>query len=852
MKKLHLPQTSFSLRPDKTKETYFAHLASNPEYYRQARAQRQGKPSWRLMDGPPYANGDCHLGHALNRFLKDAFLRTALMQGQDAVFQPGWDCHGLPLELLVEKKHGKQPLEQMKTFAKEAAMDGVSLQRNTLQRLGLYGEWDKPYLTLSPDYQAAQLQVVKTLFDKGALYAGKLPVHTCPACGSSLAEGELEHVESMRTEATFLAQAEGGQFAVWTTTPWTLSANAAYALNERLDYVLMKDGERTYYHLDNERALGEMLWRGTGKELLTKLGQAKKPFDVGTSVPVVHADFVTRDGTGFVHLAPAHGREDHMAATQYGFSWECHRAKNGTFTAGPFVGLKEKHATNVACEMLAAQGSLLYHREVQHNATQCWRHHLPTFQLASPQVFLKVEGKVRARMLEMLEKVDLTLADKTAFLNTLKGRGDWCLSRQRQWGVPLRVWRKDDGLLPQSSEVLSWLAKEAEGVSDGSERVALETQLSAMGAEPCTDVMDVWFDSGCASMASGNHTPNLVLEGLDQYRGWFGSLLLVHAALETDLPYRAVATHRFVVDARKEKLSKSLGNAEKLDWLTQEYGADTLRLWALSGKLHKENVFSKERVREMGETYKRFRLTLRFLLSNLHERENATDNPLDVDVWVVEEARREMKRVGNLCSSGAFPEAVEALYEFCDKMLSSFYFGLAKDRLYVGTAKERASAQWACEALFRLLCHSLQPLAPVLVEEVWMVYSGQEGYLLARQSDRPTTWQSKLPWLKLRVLREWVLGQVESAQQSGTVGSLANTDLTLALLKDELSMLSMLGKEQRFLFGAAALVVQEGTQRSVTAARSKEDACPLCRYSAPMGTAGACVHCKSDEARMML
>src|SRR5580658_4380911 len=673
---INLPQTDFPMKADLAQREP-AQLRAWDERgtYARLRELARGRPRFVLHDGPPYANGAIHIGHAVNKILKDMVVKSRSLDGYDSPYIPGWDCHGLPIELQVEKKHGrpggKLDAQAFRAACRAYAHEQVGLQRADFQRLGVLGDWDRPYLTMAPRYEAQPLRAFGRIIENGHLYKGVKPVHWCLDCRSALAEAEVEYEEKtspaidvafavadLAALAARLGVPDGRlgpapvDVVIWTTTPWTLPANQAVALRAEFRYALIdaaaSDGTRRRLILAAELAPGCLQRFGLtdAKELVQFEGRTleglklKHPFEE-RQVPVILGEHVTLDaGTGAVHTAPGHGQEDFAVGQRYGLPVTNPVGGDGRFLAGtPLVaGLKVDEANPVIIEALIQRGRLLHQEALRHSYPHCWRHKTPVIFRATPQWFISMDKKgLREHTLHDIKGVQWTPAwGEQRITGMIAGRPDWCISRQRTWGVPIPLFvHKHSGELhPRTSELIEAVAARVE--EGGIDAWFALQPRELLGAEAddydkVTDVMDVWADSGMSFECVGTERPEvaapveLYLEGSDQHRGWFHSSLLLSEALYERAPYRGVLTHGFAVDEKGRKMSKSLGNVVAPQKVMNSLGADVLRLWVSATDYANEMSVSDEILKRMADSYRRMRNTLRFLLGNLHGFDPARD-----------------------------------------------------------------------------------------------------------------------------------------------------------------------------------------------------------------------------------
>ncbi|HSG64434.1 MAG TPA: isoleucine--tRNA ligase, partial [Gammaproteobacteria bacterium] len=747
---LNLPKTSFPMKANLAqREPAIAAQWEAIDLYGRIRTARQGRPRFVLHDGPPYANGDIHLGHALNHVLKDMILKSRSLDGFDAPFVPGWDCHGLPIEHQVERKQGKVGTKldarQFRKACREFAAKQVERQRVDLQRLGVLGDWGDPYLTMDPRYEAEQLRAFAKLLEKGLVYRGYKPVHWCMECRSALAEAEVEYqdkgslaidvrfaVVDVRSFARRLALelSTKGKVSVpiWTTTPWTLPGNRAVALNAALDYSLVEAdvGAGIEYLLVATEMLDEVRkrYRAATWEIVAHARGAdlegvtlRHPF-YDRRVPIVLGEHVTTEaGTGAVHTAPGHGLEDFALGVAYELPLDCPVDGDGRYRADVplLAGEHIDPANERVVGLLEAAGALLHSEKVEHSYPHCWRHKTPVIFRATPQWFIGMEhGGLRASALEAIGDVNWTPSwGEERIRGMVANRPDWCISRQRTWGVPITLFvdRKTEAPHPDTPALTLAVAERVEqhGIDAWFDLDPAELLGEAAGDyEKVTDVMDVWLDSGLSHYVVGtlreevSMPADLYLEGSDQHRGWFQSSLLTSVGMFGRAPYRNVLTHGFTVDERGHKMSKSLGNVVEPQKVYKTLGADILRLWVAATDYRSEMSASEEILNRVSDAYRRMRNTQRFLLGNLHGFDPARNavpvaEMVELDRWAVGRARALQAQVVEAFERYEFHHIYHKVHNFCVLDLGGFYLDVIKDRLYTTPTDSRArrSAQTA-------------------------------------------------------------------------------------------------------------------------------------------------------------
>jgi len=788
---INLPQTTFPMRGDLPKrEPGWLAEWEKADLYAQIQAKTKGRPLFVLHDGPPYANGTIHLGHAINKILKDVVVKSKLLAGYHAPYVPGWDCHGMPIEIQIEKQFGKNlPTSEVMSKARAYASEQIAKQKGDFKRLGVLGEWDRPYLTMAPQNEAGEIRALAELLRKGYIYRGLKPVNWCFDCGSALAEAEVEYEDKTDIaidvgfafdDPAAVAKAFGleklpkptGQIVIWTTTPWTIPANQALNLHPEFSYSLVDTAkgllilatDRVEECLKTYGVEGHIVASVEGHELGDlKFRHPLYAVDPGYArlSPVYFGDYVTLDtGTGIVHSAPAYGVEDFQSCKAYGMKDADILNPvmgNGVYASWLplFGGMFLWKANPKIVEALDQAGSLLHQNKYAHSYMHCWRHKSPIIYRATSQWFAGMDltpkdgGKtLRETALEGVEATQFFPAwGKQRLHNMIADRPDWTLSRQRQWGVPMAffVHRESGELHPRTPELLEEVARRVE--QHGIEAWQSLDPAELLGAdaehyEKNRDTLDVWFDSGTTHwhVLRGSHADvqgfpaDLYLEGSDQHRGWFHSSLLTAAMLDGKPPYKQLLTHGFTVDAQGRKMSKSLGNGIEPQDIMNRLGADILRLWVASTDYRYEMSLSEEILKRVSDMYRRIRNTARFLLGNLDGFDPArhlvpVEQSLLLDQWAVGQAYEMQQTVIAAYERYDFPEIVQRVQNFCTTEMGALYLDITKDRLYTMPTESigRRSAQ---SAMYRILEALVRWLAPVLsftAEEIWQHMPGERS-----------------------------------------------------------------------------------------------------------------------------
>ena len=841
---LNLPSTEFPMRGNLAqREPKMLKRWEDMDLYQKMRDAGQGKPSFILHDGPPYANGDIHIGHAVNKVLKDIIVKSKSLSGFNAPYVPGWDCHGLPIELQVEKKKGKAGVkisaDQFRQACRDYAQRQVDGQRKDFVRLGVFGDWDKPYLTMDFKTEADIIRALGKIIKAGHLHKGSKPVHWCADCGSALAEAEVEYEDKtspaidvrfkVLDEAAFMSScqnADGKEHSgkgpisvvIWTTTPWTLPANQAVALNPELDYAVIEvDGQYGVERLLLAEALLKdaigryefeehhvvAYCKGSDLEGL----KLQHPF-YDREVPIILGDHVTTEsGTGAVHTAPGHGQEDYVVGMRYDLPVDNPVGGNGCFLEGTelFAGEHVFKANAHVIEVLKTKGTLVHDESLRHSYPHCWRHKTPIIFRATPQWFISMDQKgLRETAMQAIKQTEwLPDWGQARIEGMVEGRPDWCISRQRTWGVPIPLFvNKQTGELhPDTERLIEEVAQKVEASSiDAWFNLEPEELLGADAEnyDKVSDTLDVWFDSGVTHYAVLDsheqlHTPaDLYLEGSDQHRGWFQSSLLTSVAIRNAAPYKEVLTHGFTVDAKGQKMSKSKGNVVAPQKVVNQLGADILRLWVAATDYRGEMSVSDEILKRTADTYRRMRNTSRFLLANLHgfdlKRDMiGLDEMISLDRWAVDRASQLQQDLLSAYNSYEFHLIYQRIHNFCNVDMGSFYLDVIKDRQYTTKSDSlaRRSAQSAMYHIIEALARWLAPILSFTAEEIWQAIPGERGdsVFLAHWYEFPkTTSANKLDdqfWELALEVREAVSKRLEELRVAGEIGSSLDAEVDL-------------------------------------------------------------------------
>ena len=858
---LNLPETEFPMRGNLAKrepDMLASWIAA--DWHQQIReVQSSREQTFILHDGPPYANGDIHIGHAVNKVLKDIIVKSKGLAGFNAPYIPGWDCHGLPIEHKVETTIGKigdqfKSASEFRNACREYAATQIERQKVDFQRLGILGDWDHPYLTMDYKIEADIVRSLGRIIENGHFHQGAKPVYWCMDCESALAEAEVEYQDrktwtvdvafpienTEQIENVFAVSSEvasSAAMAIWTTTPWTLPANQFVAVNAELPYVLVefdKDGHRWTLVLAEGRleALSERYGVEDFKILGKTLGhalagiQCEAPWD-GRIVPVMTGDHVTLEaGTGAVHSAPAYGLEDFHAAKSLNLELLTPVRDDGTFaeTVSVVAGLHVEKAGPVIAEYLAEKGRLVHKARLEHSYPHCWRHKTPVIYRATPQWFIRMQGEglLKTARQEVENSIQFTPTwGKNRLAAMLEDRPDWCISRQRNWGVPITVFvhQETSQLHPDTQQLFETIAQRIEqgGINawfdlDPAELLGED----AADYRKVTDVLDVWFDSGTTHASvlgrrEGLHFPaDLYLEGSDQHRGWFQSSLLTSVAIHGCAPYKGLLTHGFTVDQDGRKMSKSLGNVIPPQDVMNTLGADILRLWIASTDFTKEMTVSHEILNRTSDTYRRIRNTARFLLANMAGFDPANDQVANDDLVSLdaEMIRRTTELASKIMGHYAryeFSEVTQALHHFCVDDLGGFYLDIVKDRQY--TLKPDSHARKSCQtALYWITDALVRWMAPILsftAQEIWEAMPGERPHqfvFAVTEADLPeANGRAQVNWQLIQSAKESVNQAIEAARNDGLVKGSLSAEVALYADGAVFDALTALGDEIRFV-----------------------------------------------------
>ena len=886
---LNLPATDFPMKANlANREGSFLKDWQDKDIHQQIRQKFKGKPLFVLHDGPPYANGDIHIGHAVNKVLKDVIVKSKTLSGYDAPYVPGWDCHGLPIEHMVEKKKGKVghkiSADEFRAACREYADKQIEKQKVDFKRLGIFGDWDNPYLTKNFKYEADIVRALGKIVKNGHLTKGFKPVHWCTECSSALAEAEVEYKDkgsdtvdvAFNVIGDFFGNDKPVALIIWTTTPWTLPANEAVSLHPDLDYALVDVGKSLYILSDD---LLESSLERYGVKDFKKLSKTYKGSELeglmlqhpfyDKQVPVILGEHVTTEtGTGAVHTAPAHGQDDYVVGLQYNLPVDCPVDGRGVFidstegVAGEFIF--KANATIIG--LLESHGTLVKHEPITHSYPHCWRHKTPVIFRATPQWFVSMTKKnLRDKVNDEILNVKWIPNWGQKRIELMVGnRPDWCISRQRYWGSPITLFiNKNTGELhPDTEKLFEVVAKKIE--LDGIEawfKLKVEDVLGAEAKdyEKTTDTLDVWFDSGVSHYAVLkassylSDVADMYLEGSDQHRGWFQSSLLTSCAINERAPYKQVLTHGFTVDQNGHKMSKSLGNVIPPQKVVNSLGADILRLWIGSTDYSGEMTVSDEILNRSADSYRRIRNTMRFMLANMQGFDPKNDlvdmnDMLVLDRWIVSKTHDLQQQVINEYDNYNFHFVMKAILNFCTNDLGGFYLDVIKDRQYT-TQTDSLARRSAQSALFHISHAMVRWLSPILSftsEEIWQFLPGASNESVFLQ-----TWYEGLegnfdsPVIETsRDINSHLRKELEEMRRNKVIGSSLDAEVDIYCKDENYQNLLGLKDELRFVFITSEARVNELSSKpsdakeidssiAIKVYKSKHQKCVRCWHHRP-------------------
>ena len=892
--KLNLPNTNIPMKAGLNKrEPEFLEDWNERSLYKKIRLSKKGKPRFILHDGPPYANGKIHIGHAVNKVLKDIVVKSKSLAGFDAPYTPGWDCHGLPIEQQVEKKIGKKRKQlsrkEFRDLCREYASEQVLLQKEDFIRLGVLGDWENPYVTLNQEFEGDAVNAFSRIFHNGHVEKGFKPVHWCPECGSSLAEAEVEYIDkisnsidvkfplsedSKKTFSDRISKKIDGdvEIAIWTTTPWTIPGNQAICVNKNLNYSILNTSKG--YLIIAVDLIQDCMnrWKTT---IIEDLGEFKgeQLLDLDAIHPlfkrrskILHGDHVTTEtGTGCVHTAPAHGVDDFNVCKQNGIETINPIGSNGCYKNEVefFSGIHVRKVDEEVIAKLEDTNALLNHEAYHHSYPHCWRHKTPLLFMATPQWFISMEKS------GLIDGVNRALKDVEFFPSwgkermeiMLKDRPDWCISRQRDWGIPITLlYNKETGdTHPKQTEIFNQAAKQIQsnGIDAWEE---LDLKFEKENFEKSKDIFDVWFDSGIShfcvidNLYGPNTQSDLYLEGSDQHRGWFQSSLLTSIAIKGQSPYKSVLTHGFVVDKDGKKMSKSIGNVVTPQEVISKSGADILRFWIASNDFRGEMSFSDDIFSRSMDGFRRIRNTMRFMVSNLYDYDDDfnQEDILFLDKVLLDKVRQLQLEIRDNYSNYNFHLITSKLLNFCVNDLGGSYLDIIKDRLYTmqSLSVGRRSAQFTIKKTLDFLIKAISPilsftsyefyeeLYPKKGHEVFMLEWDEISFELNEE-------ETKL-YSILNNLREKAYQRIEIERQKGKIKNALDADLEISIVKEHYDLIKPLEDELNKFFICSNLILKEGKE-NIIVVKSDFQKCIRCWHKVEtVGDDGICGRCHDN------
>ncbi len=899
---LNLPQTPFPIKFNfKEREPQLLELWNVEKIYELV--QKEGKGKYILHDGPPYPNGDIHLGHALNKILKDIVVKFRSMEGYCVPFVPGWDCHGLPIEtqLLKELSVRRSSLSvyEFRQKCRQYALKYVETQKEEFKRIGVFGRWDRPYLTLDPGYEAGVIELFGIMADKGYVFKSLKPIHWCPSCETALAEAEIEYeddespsifvrfqVKDVKAKSPSplqnLTDPTRSSFIIWTTTPWTLPSNVAIAVHPEFEYAFVENNGYTYVIAKElvESSAKSMGWTdykitGSAKGSEFEGVVCSHPFMDRDSL-VVMDEFVTLEtGTGCVHIAPGHGDEDFKVGLKYKLPIVMPVDPRGCFTDEvPFLtGTHVWKANPIVLETLKEKGALLSSEKMKHQYPHCWRCKKPVIFRATEQWFISVDhNDLRSKALKEIEKTKWFPSwGQNRITSMVEGRPDWCISRQRSWGIPIPAFyckkcgtpnfkgdfNKAVAAMVRKEGTDAWFVKEA---SDILPKCIKCEKCGGQEFEKETDIMDVWLESGSSHFSvlkSDEKTfdwpADLYLEGSDQHRGWFQTSLLTATAALGRAPFKAVLTHGFTVDEKGKKMSKSLGNVVDPQQVVKEYGADVLRLWVASTDFRNDMAVSKNILKQINEGFTKIRNTCRFLLSNINGFDAKKDfveyaHLLDIDKYILMKFEMLLNKLRRSYDDFEFHSVYHSLYGFCVNDLSAFYLDVIKDRLYCDgiDSESRRAAQTACVEMLSGIIKAMAPIMTFTAEDIYSYLDmpGKKSSIFLEElpDENPKYMDEKIgrDWERVLEIRAEAYKKVEALRASKEISKISESDIEISCEKDDLDILTSLKDQLPQVFMVSSVAVKQGISLNVTARKTANAKCERCwRYMPDVGSDSA-------------
>ncbi|MAK16622.1 MAG: isoleucine--tRNA ligase [Gammaproteobacteria bacterium] len=894
--KLNLPNTSIPMKANlNLREPEMLKQWDKKNVYKKIRKNREGKEKFILHDGPPYANGNIHLGHAVNKVLKDIVIRSKTLEGYDAPYIPGWDCHGLPIEHQIEKKLGKKRREiaqsDFRDLCRDYAQKQINIQKDDFMRLGVFGDWDKRYASLDQKFEGDAINGFARIFHNGHVEKGFKPVHWCPECGSSLAEAEVEYMDkdSIAIDVKFdfdksskeklikklnLDNKKTLSLIIWTTTPWTIPGNQAVCANPEIEYLILDSG--TEYSVIASELVESCLnrwsdktykptnvsFKGSELENLKVLHPLYK-----RETPLLFGDHVTTEtGTGFVHTAPAHGVDDFNVCSNEEIEVINPISMNNCYKEDVdfFSGVHVRKVDPHVLEELQKNNALICQENYQHSYPHCWRHKTPLIFMATPQWFISMtksgllDGANRA-----IRDVDFIPNWGRERMETmLKDRPDWCISRQRDWGIPIPLFYKSEsGELHPNQDKIFNQASEAIKNSGIDSWADIELGVEEKGFEKSKDIFDVWFDSGIThycvidELFGSNTQSDLYLEGSDQHRGWFQSSLLTSIAMKGIAPYKSVLTHGFVVDNEGRKMSKSIGNIVTPQEIIKDSGADILRYWIASTDFRGEMAFSKDIFSRAIDGFRRIRNTMRFMISNIYDFDQKFDvrDLLFIDKVILHKTNSLQQEIRENYNNYNFHQIISKILNFCVNDLGGMYLDVIKDRLYTMQSDSigRRSAQYCINEILNTLTKLISPILPFTAYEFYEnLYPGKGEDIFCEEFSDLKSFASKKDvdaFDVLLALRGRVYQAIEVERQNGNIKNALDCELELTLTKTNFDYAQSMSSELLKFFISSGCEIKCGEKEKIIVRKSKHEKCSRCWHRVEeLDSNNVCARCNSN------
>ena len=894
--KLNLPYTKIPMKAGLNKrEPEFLQIWKDRKVYQKIRHERKNKEKFHLHDGPPYANGQIHLGHAVNKVLKDIVMKSKSLAGYDAPYIPGWDCHGLPIEHQVEKKLGKKRRElsqaEFRNLCRDYAEKQITIQKDDFIRLGVFGDWEKRYASLDKNFEGTAINGFARIFHNGHVEKGFKPVHWCPECVSSLAEAEVEYIDknSIAIDVKFkfdkkskeklidklnLDKKKSFSLIIWTTTPWTIPGNQAVCCNPNIEYIIL-DSEKEYFLIASD--LEEECLKRWGDKAYEPTSITLKGSDLenlkllhplyGRETPILFGAHVTTEaGTGFVHTAPAHGVDDFNVCTNENIEVVNPISMNNCYKEDVdlFSGVHVRKVDPLVLEELEKKKSLIHSENYHHSYPHCWRHKTPLIFMATPQWFISmnksglIDGANRA--IQDIKFIPEWGKERMEIM--LKDRPDWCISRQRDWGIPIPLFYETDSgeLHPEQNKIFN-KASEAIKKSGIDSWESLELGVDADGFEKSKDIFDVWFDSGITHYCvmderfGSNTQADLYLEGSDQHRGWFQSSLLTSIAMKGTSPFKSVLTHGFVVDDYGRKMSKSIGNVVNPQEVIKDSGADILRFWIASTDFRGEMAFSRDIFDRSIDGFRRVRNTMRFMVSNLYDFDHKFDesNLLYLDRILLKKTNQLQEEIKDCYEEYNFHLVISKILNFCVNELGGLYLDVIKDRLYTmkHNSLGRRSAQFTLDKILRTLLKAISPILSFTAFEFYEEMfpgKGHEIFLAEWDSFESSVSDNELEvFEELQQLRDRVYQEIEQKRQLGEIKNALDAAVEITLTNEIFEKVRPYAVEMNKFLISSDCEINLGKKENIVITKIDLEKCSRCWHKVEkLNDEGICERCESN------